>query len=397
MPSSGFDAQGSGGAPAGERFPVRLALDAQRCLNARFHGAGCALCAAACPAEAIELEEGLPAWDEQRCAACGLCLALCPSETFVPLSGWSETAFAQFVADLDAPACELLCGRGAPVAPTDAQSKLVRAPLCLGAFSPGLWFALAGLSPITVDLQNCAACPLATNEGAISENIARAGEWLATTGQGDRLRVRKEGGAASKKAVPDAYTFGQTLTRRAFLRSLGQAGGALGLGLISDAVGSVLGGAGRPAAKPAPHLPAWRGHLAKAYPAPERQAQPAVWPELVAGDSCSLCAACAQYCPAGALALDVHADAYALSFTPGACLDCGICVQACPIAVLALSAAPDSAPFAPRALLQGAVSFCPRCGAPTRADGGELCYWCTQEPSAEELLADARRMLIGAG
>ena len=42
--------------------------------------AGCGVCVAACPVEAIEIVDGVAKIDEEKCIECGACVGECPCE-----------------------------------------------------------------------------------------------------------------------------------------------------------------------------------------------------------------------------------------------------------------------------------------------------------------------------
>jgi len=56
---------------ASSGFVVRAEIE--RCV-------GCGLCAAACPFDALSIEEGHVRIDETQCMGCGVCVSKCPRE-----------------------------------------------------------------------------------------------------------------------------------------------------------------------------------------------------------------------------------------------------------------------------------------------------------------------------
>jgi len=90
----------------------------------------CGLCAEACPARAITMRNGLPAWSA-GCSACNRCINLCPATAI-------QTSTARLVLVLG-------CNVAALVAAPGAARGLLRA-LAPGLPAFGLWANLAGLA-----------------------------------------------------------------------------------------------------------------------------------------------------------------------------------------------------------------------------------------------------------
>jgi ferredoxin len=86
-------------------------------------------------------------------------------------------------------------------------------------------------------------------------------------------------------------------------------------------------------------------------------------------DTCTLCGACADACPTGALAHAETAEASVLSFDAALCIACDRCVPVCPegaSATIRTSRATDLAAVArgPIELKRDEVALCRNCGRP---------------------------------
>jgi len=57
--------------------PVRVIFDSNCC-------SGCGLCAAICPVNCLEIENGIGKFDEEKCIRCGLCYFVCP-RSYLPI------------------------------------------------------------------------------------------------------------------------------------------------------------------------------------------------------------------------------------------------------------------------------------------------------------------------
>jgi len=84
---------------------------------------------------------------------------------------------------------------------------------------------------------------------------------------------------------------------------------------------------------------------------------------LSTSEACTLCGACANLCPTGALKLSQNRDNVSLLFNSSLCVGCSACVDKCPESALTLSRQPwvtDSF----EEIASGSVARCGRCGAP---------------------------------
>lgn len=162
---------------------------------------------------------------------------------------------------------------------------------------------------------------------------------------------------------------------RAFLASIGLAGRMAMLEASEDAMGAFvdavrgLGPTGLRMAPPSRTPALLRGLAA-------RRAAPALVPVPAAAvplgrirlkdpAACTLCRACADRCPMGALTLRQEGSVRALAFAHAVCSGCADCAPACPEKILTVEPSCDVAALAapPVVLARSAVVRCARCAA----------------------------------
>jgi ferredoxin len=84
---------------------------------------------------------------------------------------------------------------------------------------------------------------------------------------------------------------------------------------------------------------------------------------LSASETCTLCGACANLCPTGALKLSQDGDKVSLLFNSSLCVGCSACVEKCPEKALTLSRQLQVAD-AFEVVASSGVARCRQCGAP---------------------------------
>jgi ferredoxin len=82
--------------------------------------------------------------------------------------------------------------------------------------------------------------------------------------------------------------------------------------------------------------------------------------DMKVAESCTLCNACVEACPHGALAIQVNE----LIFQPEKCTGCGDCVQICPEHAIALSEIDESITLHARTVYKDEMVRCAKCNTP---------------------------------
>jgi ferredoxin len=315
----------------GEPLPEVPWVEAGRCL----HDHGCAACTAVCRADALRFgADGAVAVDVGVCRGCGACVAACPTGALQSActadEQWLALA-ATWTEDGHARALRAQCPR-AETDPVGAGDTLAVPVACVAeiGWHHLLTGAVATGRPPLVACPD-AACPSYADARAA---LARAAALAATA-------ATASGPAPSPAAVEPRLD--ERVPRRA--RTAEAARTLLAEGRLADDGAS-------------------RAGLAWSVEA----APPAV---------CTLCGACAQACPAQALAVEQGAleaiastgstmvGAGVVRFDAARCVGCGACVAVCPEHALALMpAAPHVLASAPTTVHQVAPGRCPGCGRP---------------------------------
>lgn len=397
-----------------------VSVQAEHCLNKRHKGAGCQLCADACPTEAIRLEVGWPHLDAECCVNCGLCLHACPTDVFTQQNA-PEPILAETVSLLPDEAVALVCPQHDHPTPTRAPvSTVVRHKRCLAPLSVPQLLGLSegGRRTIWLDDTPCAECPIGRVRPAIAQTADRTNRLLQAFSRPPAIHMHRENLNMLRDepaSLPVVDGDKPAVSRRGFFSALGQ----MTRKTAASAVAEILPNPSNDSPVPPvdqrlPHrVPPSRGRL---YTQLKRLGKPAEEPVAAAGlpftdvqvnaDACSACGLCARFCPTGALHFLAEDETFELRFRSNICIDCGICATTCPEdAVRFGPQLPVSALIEnePAMLVAGTLIACAGCGEATAARGDAdrpRCYSCRAgtEPmvplrDTAGLMADLRRRL----
>jgi ferredoxin len=353
-----FDAAGLVGEFDKPRF---VHFDAGLCAHSRNRRTGCTRCLDLCPAGAITPGRDSVEISAEICAGCGACSAVCPTGAVtyaLPppattaarlralLLGFSEAGGRDPLVLLhDGTHGEALLhalarhsdGLPARVLPLRVNEV---SQLDLGALSAALAWGAAGVRLLL---------PARRPHGA--EGVFRNLDYLEAALSGLGL-------AAAEPALPpraaaietdDPFSLAEALAPALALRAGWAPASFLPLGEPREVAFSALRAlrdAAGPAAPPAVPMP-------KLAPFGLARVETA---------GCTLCLACTNVCPTGALS--ANPDAPELRFLEDACVQCGLCASTCPERVIALEPRLnfDASASAPQVVKAEAPFPCAHCG-----------------------------------
>lgn len=369
---------------------IELHLD--RCLNSRHFRAACDYCVKVCPSQAIKQNHRQIEIISERCTGCGLCLQECPAEVFVTKK-WDERYTLNALPNSGIDKVTLFCDYHSNPK-SDNNSFSLQLPVCLGAMSKGIWFELGIKHEVVAMLDQCQNCPMSIAKDRIINSIEYGNEWLQACGYKANIVCMENVDNTVQEIKRSAISADkQRMSRRGFFLSFYKnATKSINNstpGFLADKTGK---------RKRLPHVPKWINNLARAYPqeVPETSA-PAYWPYIEINKACCACDACTEYCPTGALTSLVQEDSYNKYFTPGLCLNCHICMETCPKHAITRSQKPIALPFEEKNVFKNLIDYCPKCGQVALSiKHNGLCYWCAEEPSIDNILHDARRVLFAS-
>lgn len=343
------------------RPPVSLVPDV--CVHARYDGASCEACMAACPTDALTVQGGKVVLASDYCVGCGACVHRCPTGA---LHGTKDAdKLLRHVServDEDDP-IELTCAyRPGPLMQHDRQADLYAMPGCLAALSISTYVELAnvGVCRVTLRLDACADCPIGSVASAIQATAQRATSLMAASSP--QMQINVTTASPKRRAKP---TVAQDVNRRVISRR--------GLFQLFSAAPRPEPAAADVTTRPSP-LPRERQRLLDALQ--QRSASPPWAPSLTLTGDCTACEVCANICPMGALTTERDDTQFRLAFRAGICTACGLCADACPPGVIALGDEPSSDDANPVALVTGELHQCSRCRAYFLGEASSLCPAC---------------------
>lgn len=322
--------------------PRQFHYDPSKCTHAAQGFAGCDLCLAVCPAAAISAGGDGIAVDAGLCQGCATCMLACPTGALSPAGTPPSASLAALLQERERAGRfpdRLLIHELADELPENhaGTDHVLAFPVpAIASAGMEIWLAALAQGVRQVLIRAPAGLPASTRSEmarqveqahALLAAIGEAPERIAMSDATASLPVTRSA-AASFQALPMPAGEGKRATLLAALARLQS--------------GSLPAGTGKAAALPAG--------------APFGTVR-------VDRSSCTLCPACVNVCPTGALS----SPGPSLELVEGKCVQCRICEHACPEKAIALetrflldSAARD----APQKLQEDARHLCPGCAAP---------------------------------
>lgn len=362
-----------------------LLIDDEYCVNLRGRQRICGRCEAACPVQAVAAGDLALDLKESDCTGCGACVPVCPAGAF-RLAVFQPERFLAAIAGKST--AHIHCS-----ASTDSGGGVVvPCHLLLDARLAGA--ALAGGTRVLAlhGLKNCGRCGKGDAHDGLAEMRATLRGWF-----GDNVpEMREAEGGAEAEAKKDHQDHIHT-DRRGFLRLAGLrtvSGAAAGLSFLvpettaeDDAADQLRAAMPRHRRqRPHPFLEAL-AHRRADLPW-GREARPPWLPRRFE-PGCTLCAACSDLCPTGALASVSNPERIAVTFRAERCTACGLCGSVCPPRVVraeTIGIVPAS-DEEPRELASQALAGCSKCSQTfvvDAADGNGLCPQCRNEREMDD-------------
>jgi ferredoxin/coenzyme F420-reducing hydrogenase delta subunit len=333
------------------QYEIVPAVEEERCIA----WCGCSFCVASCPQEAISLKEASASIDKDKCTACGACLPACPEQAISsPLldlevvDSLLQSLLRREETDLGAKVLLIITEDANTSIKTTIGSlgpALVELKLpCIGAVSPWLLLRSFDLGADAVAVIPC---------GSTCRHRCKPERWQRTMRfiqallvkigiDPERMQVFSLPGEESQSLIDLLRGFvdgireiGPTGLRngkeKAKLLSLAALLKDLGQRFNLD--GSRISGDDTPFG-------------------------------IVSVDSgCTLCGACMDSCPTGAITLQEGADLSKLLFDHGRCVGCEACVKVCPEEVLRVEKTLDFSRLGESTVLaEDRMARCRRCG-----------------------------------
>ncbi len=335
--------------------PRYVQFEAAICAHSRSRKIGCTRCLEVCPASAIRPDGDAVAIDPYLCGGCGACHSVCP------------TGAATYAMPPPAPlALRLRALLGTYYRAGGKRAVLLAHDVRHGA---DLIAALASAGD---------GLPADVLPFAVNEATQIGFDFLATAFAYGAASILILAPPARRQELQGLAQ--QVGLAEALMEGLGYGAGRCDVLVEDDPDGLAQALAGVAAAPPAPagdYLPLGDkrslirlalAHLAAAAP------KPAASIPLAAGapfgavkvnvEGCTLCLACVNVCPTGAL--QDNPDKPQVRFQEDACVQCGLCQATCPEKVISLEPRFNFAPEARLALLvkEEEPFACVRCGKP---------------------------------
>ena len=179
------------------------------CLVCKYDKSSCDACIAACPVDAIEIEDG-GIEVKDSCRKCGLCAAACPTEAFVSPRIQPKKLYDKIAAAAAAhETAYVTCTRALRRLPRENEVCLA----CVGDVTPETWFSILADYPnvsVYLPLDICTHCRNTTGEEMLGDAIATAEEW---SGAGMGLEVDPKALTCKKRREYERKEFMDNIVR----------------------------------------------------------------------------------------------------------------------------------------------------------------------------------------
>lgn len=323
---------------------------------------GCSLCAAACPAAAIDTASGVATLRTGACTGCSLCAAACPTGAIAHATAAGEAVAAQVASLLrraepqgPGPVVVYACPTALtalerlPAAGVSLPDGILPVSVTCAAATP-LYLLLRPLelgAASVVRLRCPARCQYGMPAGSLDSGVDRAAEWLSLVGA-DPRRVC---------ALPADPKNPAGLVAALAQLAMGSGGGVSGTSLPGVAAAET------------DRFPAFAAlaALIRRHPGHGLLQGNAVPFGRVAVDPsrCTLCGLCTSVCPTAALSLAGGAEPRLL-IEPTGCADCTACASICPEQAMQVQPGLDldEAQDPARVLVSDRAVHCQGCGQP---------------------------------
>ena len=308
--------------------------NATPCLACRSEKSFCRACLAACPVDALEIEDGgIDVRD--NCRKCGLCVSACPTEAISSPRLQPKRLY-------DAVARAAAAHETAYVTCTRALKRLPRENevviACVGDVTAETWFSILVDYPnvsVYLPLDICTACRNATGEEMLGDAIATAEEW---SGAGMGLEVDPKELVCVKRREYERKEFMDNIMRTTGLAvsKLNPATAAVASvtqrlrehsNRITALEKTLSTACGTTTQKTRRILTQGRQLLLSTLQShPEMAANVRVRLPECDQMRCTLCGACVEACPTHAVDL---AASGRLDIEPEYCIGCGLCTEVC--------------------------------------------------------------------
>lgn len=331
--------------PLTPRYDIVPAVEAEACAAWK----GCAQCLPACPQQAIAINGAAATIDKAKCVGCGTCLPVCPVGAIrQPLLNPErlEEELKRLLARGEAPPGPrilFLVADGGPPLDETTGSRCLRLP-SIGAVSAWLLLRALTLGADGIVILSCpSGCRHRCDQARWDRTLRFTRELLTRFGvEADRLLVVQREEAEDPRRVE---TFCEAVAALGShpLKKLGALKGSETLTLAALLKHLVVLGPEPPAPLFDPAVPF--GTVG------------------VKAGRCTLCGACPERCPTGALRLLEDGDSSRLLFDHGRCVACEACVQVCPEAAVEMTRGLVFARLSGETILaEDQMARCQRCG-----------------------------------